>query len=90
MARTVAVLVKSGLWDTCVHPLTANRAVIASVTHVDRLPDSWRDREWGTWTGEALIAAMSELDEGVSVVLPSAGTAATVISSPLIADDLSS
>ena len=57
---------KSGLWDTCVHPLTANRAVIASA-HVDRLPDSWRDREFGTWTGEALIAAMSELDEGVSV-----------------------
>lgn len=83
VARTVAVLVKSGLWDTCVHPLTANRAVIASA-HVDRLPDSWRDREFGTWTGEALIAALSELDEGVSVSIERRDGCA-VISNPLIA-----
>lgn len=83
VARTVAVLVKSGLWDTCVHPLTANRAVIASA-HVDRLPDSWRDREFGTWTGEALIAALSELDEGVSVSIERRDGRA-VISNPLIA-----
>lgn len=83
VARTVAVLVKSGLWDTCVHPLTANRAVIASA-HVDRLPDSWRDREFGTWTGEALIAALDQLDEGVSVSTERRD-GRTVISNPLIA-----
>ena len=83
VARTVAVLVKSGLWDTCVHPLTADRAVIASA-HVGSLPDSWRDREFGTWTGEALIAALSELDEGVSVSIERRDGCA-VISNPLIA-----
>lgn len=83
VSRTVAVLVKSGLWDTCVHPLTANRAVIASA-HVDRLPDSWRDREFGTWTGEALIAALDQLDEGVSVSTERRD-GRTVISNPLIA-----
>lgn len=66
VARAVNVLMKSGLWDTCVHPLTADRAVIASA-HVGSLPDSWRDRSFSTWTGEALIAALGELDEGVRI-----------------------
>lgn len=66
VARAVAVLTKSGLWDTCVHPLTADRAVIASA-HAGSLPDSWRDRSFSTWTGEALIAALGELDVGVRV-----------------------
>lgn len=66
VARTVNVLMKSGLWDTCVHPLTADRAVIASA-HVGSLPDSWRDRSFSTWTGEALITALGELDEGVRI-----------------------
>ena len=66
VARAVTVLMKSGLWDTCVHPLTADRAVIASA-HVGGLPDSWRDRSFSTWTGEALIAALGELDEGVRI-----------------------
>lgn len=66
VARAVSVLMKSGLWDTCVHPLTADRAVIASA-HVGSLPDSWRDRSFSTWTGEALIAALGELDEGVRI-----------------------
>ena len=66
VARAVTVLMKSGLWDTCVHPLTADRAVIASA-HVGSLPDSWRDRSFSTWTGEALIAALGELDEGVRI-----------------------
>ncbi len=47
VARAVNVLMKSGLWDTCVHPLTADRAVIASA-HVGSLPDSWRDRSFST------------------------------------------
>lgn len=83
VARTVAVLVKSGLWDTCVHPLTADRAVIASA-HVGNLPDSWRDRSFSTWTGEALIAALGELDEGVSISTERRD-GRTVISNPLIA-----
>ena len=83
VARAVAVLTKSGLWDTCVHPLTADRAVIASA-HAGSLPDSWRDRSFSTWTGEALIAALGELDEGVRVSTERRNGHAT-ISNPLIA-----
>lgn len=83
VARAVAVLTKSGLWDTCVHPLTADRAVIASA-HVGSLPDSWRDRSFSTWTGEALIAALGELDEGVRISTERRNGYAT-ISNPLIA-----
>lgn len=83
VARAVAVLMKSGLWDTCVHPLTADRAVIASA-HVNSLPDSWRDRSFSTWTGEALIAALGELDEGVRVSTERRNGYAA-ISNPLIA-----
>ena len=84
VARAVAVLTKSGLWDTCVHPLTADRAVIASA-HVNSLPDSWRDRSFSTWTGEALIAALGELDEGVRVSTERKN-GYMVISNPLIAE----
>lgn len=83
VARTVNVLMKSGLWDTCVHPLTADRAVIASA-HVGSLPDSWRDRSFSTWSGEALIAALGELDEGVRVSTERRNGCAA-ISNPLIA-----
>lgn len=84
VARAVAVLTKSGLWDTCVHPLTADRAVIASA-HAGSLPDSWRDRSFSTWTGEVLIAALGELDEGVRVSTePRNGY--MVISNPLLAE----
>lgn len=83
VARAVAVLMKSGLWDTCVHPLTADRAVIASA-HVNSLPDSWRDRSFSTWTGEALFAALGELDEGVRVSTERRNGYAA-ISNPLIA-----
>lgn len=83
VARAVTVLMKSGLWDTCVHPLTADRAVIASA-HVDSLPDSWRDRSFSTWTGEALIAALEELDEGVRISTERRNGYAA-ISNPLIA-----
>ncbi len=61
--------------------LTADRAVIASA-HVGSLPDSWRDRSFSTWTGEALIAALGELDEVASIERRN-GYAA--ISNPLIA-----
>lgn len=84
VARTVNVLMKSGLWDTCVHPLTADRAVIASA-HVGSLPDSWRDRSFSTWTGEALIAALGELDEGVRISTERRN-GYMVISNPLIAE----
>ena len=84
VARAVAVLTKSGLWDTCVHPLTADRAVIASA-HAGSLPDSWRDRSFSTWTGEALIAALGELDEGVRVSTERRN-GYMVISNPLIAE----
>lgn len=84
VARAVAVLTKSGLWDTCVHPLTADRAVIASA-HAGSLPDSWRDRSFSTWTGEALIAALGELDEGVRVSTERRNGYAA-ISNPLIAE----
>lgn len=83
VARTVNVLMKSGLWDTCVHPLTADRAVIASA-HVGSLPDSWRDRSFSTWTGEALIAALGELDEGVRISTERRNGCAA-ITNPLIA-----
>lgn len=83
VARAVAVLMESGLWDTCVHPLTADRAVIASA-HVGSLPDSWRDRAFSTWTGEALIAALGELDEGVRISTERRNGYAA-ISNPLIA-----
>lgn len=83
VASAVAVLTKSGLWDTCVHPLTADRAVIASA-HVNSLPDSWRDRSFSTWTGEALIAALGELDEGVCVSTERRNGCMS-ISNPLIA-----
>lgn len=83
VARAVNVLMKSGLWDTCVHPLTADRAVIASA-HVGSLPDSWRDRSFSTWTGEALIAALGELDEGVRISTERRNGYAA-ISNPLIA-----
>lgn len=83
VARAVTVLTKSGLWDTCVHPLTADRAVIASA-HVGSLPDRWRDRSFSTWTGEALIAALGELDEGVRISTESRN-GYTAISNPLIA-----
>lgn len=83
VARAVNVLMKSGLWDTCVHPLTADRAVIASA-HVGSLPDSWRDRSFSTWTGEALIAALEELDEGVRISTERRNGYAA-ISNPLIA-----
>ena len=83
VVRAVAVLTKSGLWDTCVHPLTADRAVIASA-HVGSLPDSWRDRSFSTWSGEALIAALGELDEGVRVSTERRNGCAA-ISNPLIA-----
>lgn len=83
VARAVTVLMKSGLWDTCVHPLTADRAVIASA-HVSNLPDSWRDRSFSTWTGEALIAALEELDEGVRISTERRNGYAA-ISNPLIA-----
>ena len=83
VASAVTVLTKSGLWDTCVHPLTADRAVIASA-HVGSLPDSWRDRSFSTWTGEALIAALGELDEGVRISTERRNGYAA-ISNPLIA-----
>lgn len=83
VASAVTVLMKSGLWDTCVHPLTADRAVIASA-HVNSLPDSWRDRSFSTWTGEALIAALGELDEGVRISTER-GNGYAAISNPLIA-----
>ena len=83
VARAVAVLMESGLWDTCVHPLTADRAVIASA-HVGSLPNSWRDRAFSTWTGEALIAALGELDEGVRISTERRNGYAA-ISNPLIA-----
>lgn len=83
VARTVNVLMKSGLWDTCVHPLTADRAVIASA-HVGSLPDSWRDRSFSTWAGEALIAALGELDEGVRISTERRNGCAA-ITNPLIA-----
>lgn len=83
VARAVNVLMKSGLWDTCVHPLTADRAVIASA-HVGSLPDSWRDRSFSTWTGEALIAALGELDEGVRISTERRN-GYSAISNPLIA-----
>lgn len=83
LARVIMILTKSGLWETCVHPLTADRAVIASA-HVSKLPDSWRDKSFGTWTGEALIAALRELDEGVSIVTE-LRDGREIIANPLIA-----
>lgn len=83
LARVIMILTKSGLWETCVHPLTADRAVIASA-HVGKLPDSWRDKSFGTWTGEALIAALRELDEGVSIVTE-LRDGREIIANPLIA-----
>lgn len=83
LARVIMILTKSGLWETCVHPLTADRAVTASA-HVSKLPDSWRDKSFGTWTGEALIAALRELNEGVSIVTE-LRDGREIIANPLIA-----
>lgn len=47
-------------------------------------PDSWRDRSFSTWTGEALIAALGELDEGVRISTERRNGYAA-ISNPLIA-----
>lgn len=84
VAAVVDVLKKEGLWDTCVRPLSSTRAVLAA-PHIDNLPDGWRDHDFGTWTGEALMAALSELDGDAPVGIDSS-RGAKRIANPLIAE----